>query len=498
MVRANFFNNWQQCWLISARLYAEMLSTKFGDIELKGGIARSFPELFYEKPTKLQNNALTSIIDGKDTYIRCFSGFGMGKRATLAIGILQNISFNAKDARPGGIQAIVITRIKSETCSLTAFESTLKRAVKLKETITAIGKYMGVKCSLYMSRREHDVSVRNSHVLIATANSLVHLLRCRTIHELGPYGTDQNGAIALCQLSIHLLPDPCSVKMVVFDEADSLFADDISDVAIKGLNSIFAMIAENAQLVIMTSQRTQCLDSFLKRFGVRPVRVEMHFNFDAVRHYRLFINEICFYSSPWGTARHLFSVEEGGYLDSTVMWKLVAGEKEEALLDLLARCKMGKFIIFTRYAKTAKELTEMFMDEHALFMHYDMPKSERYATVKKFIEEEENRFLFATDSLPYGSIKAGQVSLVINYDFPNRRNYAHRLATFDILEPTLILCYKVLSLQALFVRAGFLGGHQSNIINFIGVENLYTMRLVEKFYDITMNRLPMDFTPRAN
>ncbi|KHN86721.1 ATP-dependent RNA helicase fal1 [Toxocara canis] len=394
-----------------------MLSTKFGDIELKGGIARSFPELFYEKPTKLQNNALTSIIDGKDTYIRCFSGFGMGKRATLAIGILQNISFNAKDARPGGIQAIVITRIKSETCSLTAFESTLKRAVKLKETITAIGKYMGVKCSLYMSRREHDVSVRNSHVLIATANSLVHLLRCRTIH-------------------------PCSVKMVVFDEADSLFADDISDVAIKGLNSIFAMIAENAQLVIMTSQRTQCLDSFLKRFGVRPVRVEMHFNFDAVRHYRLFINE---------------------------------GEKEEALLDLLARCKMGKFIIFTRYAKTAKELTEMFMDEHALFMHYDMPKSERYATVKKFIEEEENRFLFATDSLPYGSIKAGQVSLIINYDFPNRRNYAHR-----------------------FVRAGFLGGHQSNIINFIGVENLYTMRLVEKFYDITMNRLPMDFTPRAN
>lgn len=55
-----------------------------------------------------------------------------------------------------------------------------------------------------------------------------------------------------------------------------------------------------------------------------------------------------------------------------------------------------------------------------------MPKSQRYEVVSEFLADAERRLLFATDNLPYGSIESGQVSLIINYDFPNRRNYAHR------------------------------------------------------------------------
>ncbi|VDK51101.1 unnamed protein product [Anisakis simplex] len=395
----------------------------FSQLALNRCLTRSFSELFYEKPTDLQQKALVPITEGflqfctcfpsrawlmqyslgnwnnlndfdeyllvleiisrllsdtgKDTYIRCFSGFGMGKRVTLAIGIVQNISFNRQDVRPGKVQAIIITRIKSETCELTAFESTQKRATKLKETLQAVGKYLGVKCTVYISdnnRHQIESSVRLSHVLIASPSNVVRLLKHRTI-------------------------EPNSVKIIVFDEADSLFPNDLDETALNDLHNIFAMTAENAQ-------RTQTLEDYMKRVDLNPARVEIQFNYDNINHYRLFISEI---------------------------------EKGEALMTLLQGHKKGKFVIFTRYAECAEELQAVFESDGSLFLHYDMPKSARYAVVSKFL---------------------------------NGKNY-----------------------RCLFVRAGLIGAERGDIINFICVENLCAMRSIERFYGITLNRLPNDYIP---
>uniref|UniRef100_F1L9G6 ATP-dependent RNA helicase n=1 Tax=Ascaris suum TaxID=6253 RepID=F1L9G6_ASCSU len=392
-----------------------MFAKNFGDIQLKKGIVRSFPELFYERPTELQLKALGPIIDGRDTYIRCFSGFGMGKRATLAMGLLQNLSFSPKYVRPGKVQAIVLTRIKSESCSLTARESTLKRAVKMQETITAMGRYMGVKCSMYVSdrdRRRHEVAARKAHIVIASPKNVLRLFKHRII-------------------------DPCSLRMVVFDEADSLLADDVDVTACDDLRSIFAMTADNAQFVIMTSQPTDNLDAFVERVDLTPTRIEIDFSYDSIHHYRLIVSE---------------------------------SEKREVLRELLRRRKERKIVVFTQSAQTTEELRDEFSSGLPLFMHYDMPKSQRYEVVSEFLADAERRLLFATDNLPYGSIESGQVSLIINYDFPNRRNYAHR-----------------------FVRAGFVGvGRGGDIISFTCVENLSTMKLVESFYNIRIVSFPDD------
>uniref|UniRef100_A0A915BTN3 ATP-dependent RNA helicase n=2 Tax=Parascaris univalens TaxID=6257 RepID=A0A915BTN3_PARUN len=398
---------------MDAEVILEMFAKKFGDIQLKKDIVRSFPELFYERPTELQLKALAPITDGRDTYIRCFSGFGMGKRATLAMGILQNLSFSAKNTRPGKVQAIVLTRIKSESCSFTARESTVKRAVKMQQTIMAMGKYMGVKCSLYISdsdRRRHEVAARKAHIVIASTRNVLRLFRHRII-------------------------DPCSLKMVVFDEADSLLADDVDIIACDDLRSIFAMTADNAQFVIMTSQPTNNLDAFVEQTDLSPTRIEIDFNYNAIHHYRLIVSE---------------------------------SEKREFLRELLRRRNERKTVVFTQFAQTTEELKDEFSGSRPLFMHYDMPKSQRYEVISEFLADAERRLLFATDNLPYGSIGSGQVSLIINYDFPSRRNYAHR-----------------------FVRAGFVGGDRGgDIISFTCVANLSTVKLVESFYNIKIDSFP--------
>lgn len=83
----------------------------------------------------------------------------MGKRATLAMGLLQNLSFSPKYVRPGKVQAIVLTRIKSESCSLTARESTLKRAVKVTKFFFVLASFSDVFFPFRFSYRPFSLKI---------------------------------------------------------------------------------------------------------------------------------------------------------------------------------------------------------------------------------------------------------------------------------------------------------------------------------------------------
>merc|ERR1719370_52402 len=100
-------------------------------------------------------------------------------------------------------------------------------------------------------------------------------------------------------------------------------------------------------------------------------------------------------------------------------------------------------------------------------MHGDMYQKERELIMKEF-RSGSTRVLITTDLLARG-IDVYTVSLVINYDLPmGRENYIHRIG-----------------------RSGRYG-RKGVAINFVGDEDVRTLREIEQFYNTKVEEMPMD------
>lgn len=385
---------------------------KFRCMQLKSKLVQSFAELHYEEPTELQEWAIDLIGKRKDVYLQCFSGLGMGKRVTMAIGVLQNIDLAGETPK---VQALIITCLKKEHVLKTSHLATQRRAKKIQETVLAVGKYMNVKCHLttFDTELKDDIHVlcgTGAHVVVGTAGRIDSLLRRRMI-------------------------DPFGVKILVLDEADEMVIAGEDVYEYEHLVRILAHIVEGAQVIIFASRCTRTITDFLFRSDLRFTRIALDVDFGRIRHFCAFVEE---------------------------------KKKKDILDDLLTRCRTGKLVIFVRHAEKAEGFCKVYAYEGPCCLHYDDSKSVRYEKMEKFLNES-GRLLFATDNLPYGSVKSGQISLVINFDFPTRRNYAHR-----------------------FYRAGLVHGG-GDVINFTTMADMEALKHVCDFYRISVQKLPKNY-----
>lgn len=151
----------------------------------------------------------------------------------------------------------------------------------------------------------------------------------------------------------------------------------------------------------------------------------------------------------------------------------IAIEKEEwkldTLCDLYETLTITQAMIYTNTKRKVEWITNSLSEKDftVSMLHGEMDQKQRDKIMQEF-RTGSSRILVTTDLLARG-IDIQQVSLVINYDLPtNRENYIHRIG-----------------------RSGRFG-RKGVAINFLTTEDVPAMNEIEKFYDTTVEEMPMD------
>ncbi|KAJ9058785.1 RNA helicase [Entomophthora muscae] len=98
----------------------------FDEMGLNEDLLRGIYAYNFEKPSAIQQRAITQIIGGRDVIAQAQSG--TGKTATFSISILQRIDTTLRDT-----QALVLS-------------PTRELAVQIQSVVLALGDYMNIQC----------------------------------------------------------------------------------------------------------------------------------------------------------------------------------------------------------------------------------------------------------------------------------------------------------------------------------------------------------------
>lgn len=133
---------------------------KFSELNIIDEIIKAVSEEGYSEPSKIQSEAIPSILEGNDLF-GC-AQTGTGKTAAFAIPILQRL----KESRMSGIKALVVT-------------PTRELALQIEESFVTYGKYLDLRTTAIYGgvndRPQKKVLSRGVDVLIATPGRLLDL-----------------------------------------------------------------------------------------------------------------------------------------------------------------------------------------------------------------------------------------------------------------------------------------------------------------------------------
>ncbi len=152
----------------------------FKDLGLNDSLLQSIEELGFTQPTKIQNDSIPLILQGKDVIGE--SETGSGKTLAFGCGIVDSVT------RQDGIQALILTptRELAEQVKLSIRELTQKPRLKIFAIYGGVSIYNQIKC------------LKRANVVVATPGRLLDHIERGTI-------------------------DLNSVKILVMDEADRMF-----------------------------------------------------------------------------------------------------------------------------------------------------------------------------------------------------------------------------------------------------------------------------------
>ena len=118
-------------------------------------------------------------------------------------------------------------------------------------------------------------------------------------------------------------------------------------------------------------------------------------------------------------------------------------------------------------------------------MHGAMPQKEREEIMGQF-RSGDSRVLITTDVWARG-IDVPQVSLVINYDLPSKRElYLHRYV------PLSLFSWLVLSFILHSIGRSGRYGRKGVAINFVKSDDISVLRDIEQFYATQIDEMPMN------
>ena len=332
---------------------------KFTDLGIIEPILKALKEEGYTHPTQIQEQAIPILLERKDL-LGC-AQTGTGKTAAFTIPILQHL-FNSKNDYTGKrrIRSLIIT-------------PTRELAIQINESITAYGKYTGIKNVVIFGGVKQGGQTaslrRGTDILVATPGRLLDLI--------------SQGFISLQD-----------IKYFVLDEADQMldmgFIHDIKKIISKLPFKRQSLFFSATMPPAIVSLSTKILGEY-ERVTIKPKQATAEKIDQAVY----------FVSKP---------------------------NKTKLLIHLLEKNPDSSVLVFSRTKHGADKIVRVLSKAHikSAAIHGNKSQGARQKALGNFKKGELN-VLIATDIAARG-IDIEELSLVINYDLPNiSETYVHRI-----------------------------------------------------------------------
>jgi len=304
-------------------------------------------------------------------------------------------------------------------CQALVLAPTRELALQTHRVAVALGDYLGLRCHVCIggtARRDDVARLREGqHMVIGTPGRVYDLLEKR------------------CFDTEHL-------RIFVLDEADEMLSYGFTDQVYK----IFKCLPPDVQVCLFSATMPPEILDITKKFMQNPVRI---------------------------------LVKKDELTLEGIQQFYVAAEKEEwkieILCDLYETMTVNQSIIYCNTRRKAdyleKEMTKR--DFTVSVIHADLDHDERSLVMRQF-RSGSSRVLISTDLLARG-IDVQQVSLVVNYDLPNKmENYLHRIG-----------------------RSGRYG-RKGVAINFLTHRDVRCMKEIERHFETQIEELPADIADR--
>jgi superfamily II DNA/RNA helicase len=225
-----------------------------------------------------------------------------------------------------------------------------------------------------------------------------------------------------------------NVKMLVLDEADEMLSKGFKD----QIYNIFQHLSQKLQLVLFSATMPEDILNMTQKIMKNPVAITMkkeNLNLDCIKQYFVALSDDL--------------------------------HKYDTLKDLFSTISVNQCIIYCNNVKRVIDLQNAMTNDgySVCSIHSSMEKAEREKVFANF-RQGTYRVLISSNITARG-IDVQQVSTVINFDVPKCvHTYLHRIG-----------------------RSGR-WGRKGLAINFITKRDVFTMKKIEKYYNISIDELP--------
>jgi translation initiation factor 4A len=302
-----------------------------------------------------------------------------------------------------------------QQCQALILAPTRELAQQIQQVVTALGHYMGVRCHACVGGTRVRDDIRHleagQHIVVGTPGRVLNLIAKEALR-------------------------PEEIKHVVLDDADELL---LSSGLKNQILNVFGRLNSDIQFILLSATISAQVLKVTRKKLCNPIRIlvkQEELTLEGIRQFYMAVDQ-----------------EEN---------------KLDTLCDLYSTIAIKQAVIFCNKREKVDWLTgQMHQRDFAVSaMHSRIDPTERQVIMRAF-RSGARRILIATDLLARG-IDVQQVSLVINYDLPNRReNYIHR------------------------VGRGGRFGRKGVAINFVTDYEKEDLQNIEKFYSMQTEEMPM-------
>jgi len=304
-------------------------------------------------------------------------------------------------------------------CQSIILAPTRELALQIQKVARGLGDYLGIRCHACIggTRRQDDIDRlrEGQHMIVGTPGRVWDLLLKRSL-------------------------DVERLKSFVLDEADEMLSVGFKD----QIYDIFKKLPPDVQVCLFSATMPPDILDLTEKFMREPVRI-------LVKKDELTLE---------GIQQFYVAIEKED-------WKL------DTLCDLFEVLTVSQSIIYCNTRRKVDYLEQQMTqrDFTVSVIHAELDQEARSLVMREF-QSGSSRVLICTDLLARG-IDVQQVSLVINYDLPQKvESYLHRIG-----------------------RSGRFG-RKGVAINFATTRDVRALRDIERHYCTQIDELPADIADR--
>lgn len=347
------------------------VSYTFDEMGLSVDLLRGIFSYGWEKPSPIQQKAITALMEGRDVIAQAQSG--TGKTGAFTIGSVSVVTPELE--KP---QLMILSPVRDLAIQTYQLVKHLTSRMNIRVSI-CIGMGSGPnesgsapvrgapKAMTMLSSEETDLG---AHIIVGTPGRVWDCLRRGRLNS-------------------------ADMKTLILDEADEMLSKGFKD----QIRSIFQYLPRDIQVGLFSATMPEDILELSNAFMREPIRIlvkkEM-LTLEGIRQYYIFLER-----DDW---------------------------KYDVLKDLYSTITMAQTIIFCNSKQRVTDLQNRLKNDNFSVdvLHGGMEQNERNDTMTRF-RTGDSRILLSTDILSRG-IDIQQINLIINYDLPFRpESYLHRI-----------------------------------------------------------------------